>query len=45
MKVLSHLRIHGNDYFHWHPLHSMFSLFASIVLAALIVLLLVLSAR
>jgi hypothetical protein len=40
-----HLKRHGDSYFHLHPLHAVFSLIASFVLAVLIVLTLVPSAR
>jgi hypothetical protein len=40
-----HLKRHGDSYFHLHPSHAVFSLIASFVLAVLIVLTLVLSAR
>lgn len=42
---LMHLRTHRDSYFHVHPFHGMFSLVASFVLALLIVLVLVSSAR
>jgi len=45
MKTLIHLKRHGDGYFHFHPLHAMFSLVASFVLAVLVVLILVSSAR
>lgn len=45
MKTLIHLRRHGDSYFHLHPLHAMFSLAASFVLAVLVVLILVSAAR
>jgi hypothetical protein len=45
MKTLIHLKRHGNGYFQVHPLHAMFTLVASFVLAVLIVLVLVSSAR
>jgi len=40
-----HLKRHWDSYFHLHPLHAVFSLIASFVLAILIVLTLVPSAR
>jgi hypothetical protein len=40
-----HLKRHGEGYFHVDPLHAMFALVASFVLAVLIVLVLVSSAR
>ena len=45
MKTPIQLKRHGDSYFHLHPLHSVFSLIASFVLAVLIVLMLVRSAR
>ena len=45
MKTLIHFSGHGDSYFHAHPLHATFSLIASFVLAVLVVLMLVLSAR
>jgi hypothetical protein len=45
MKMLIHLKGHGNSYFHLHPQHAVFSLVASFVLAALVVFILVSSAR
>jgi hypothetical protein len=45
MKTPIHLNRHGDSYFHLHPLHAMFSLMASFVLAVLIMLMLVPSAR
>jgi hypothetical protein len=45
MRTLLHFRTHDGGYFHSHPFHSAFSLIASFVLAMLIVLLLVSSAR
>jgi hypothetical protein len=45
MKTLLHLKRHEEQYFHVHPFHGMFSLIASSLLAALVVLMLVLSAR
>lgn len=45
MKTLIHFKRHGDGYFHVHPLHAMFSLVASFVLAVLIVLVLASSAR
>jgi len=45
LKTLLHFRTHEGGYFHAHPFHAMFSLLASFVLALLIVLLLVASAR
>jgi hypothetical protein len=44
MKAL-HFRTHDGGYFHSHPLQSTFSLIASCVLAVLIVLLFVATAR
>jgi hypothetical protein len=45
MKTSVHFKRHGGAYFHLHPLHAVFSLIASFVLAVLIVLMLVRSAR
>ena len=45
MKTMIHSKRHGDGYFHVHPLHAMFSLVASFVLAVLIMLVLVSSAR
>ncbi|HXX28193.1 MAG TPA: hypothetical protein VEI99_06985 [Terriglobales bacterium] len=45
MKPLLHFRIHNERYFHSHPLHGTFSLITTFVMAMLIVLLLVMSAR
>ena len=45
MKTLIHFKGHGNGYFHLHPQHAVFSLVASFVLAVLVVLVLVSSAR
>lgn len=45
MKAPIHLKRHGGSYFHLHPSHAVFSLIASFVLAVLIVLMLVRSAR
>jgi hypothetical protein len=45
MKTLMHLKGHGNSNFHLHPQHALFSLVASFVLAVLVVLILVSSAR
>ena len=45
MKTLIHLKRHGDDHFHTHPLHTMFALVASLVLAGLAVLALVSSTR
>ena len=45
MKTPIHFKRHGDSYFHLHPLHAVFSLIASFVLAVLIVLMLVRSAR
>jgi hypothetical protein len=41
MKTPIHLKRHGDSYFHLHPLHAVFSLMASFVLAVLIMLMLV----
>ena len=45
MKTLIHLKSHGNTRFHFHPQHVLFSLVASFVLALLVVLILISSAR
>ena len=45
MKTLIHLKKHEDHYFHPHPLHAVFSVLVSFVLAALIVLTLVSSVR
>ena len=45
MKTPIHLKRNGDSYFHLHPLHAVFSLIANFVLAVLIVLALVPSAR
>jgi hypothetical protein len=45
MRTPIHLKRHGDSYFHLHPLHAVFALIASFVLAVLIVLTLVPSAR
>jgi hypothetical protein len=45
MKTMIHLKGHGNRGFHLHPQHEVFSLLASFVLAVLVVLILVMSAR
>jgi hypothetical protein len=44
MKTLTHFRTHDDRYFHWHPLHAMFALMASAMLAVLMLLILVVSA-
>jgi hypothetical protein len=45
MKTSIHLKRRADSYFHLNPLHAVFSLIASFVLAVLIVLMLVPSAR
>lgn len=45
MKTLTHLKRHGDSYFHLHPQHAIFSLVASFVLAVLVVLILASSVR
>jgi hypothetical protein len=45
MRTLMHFTTHRDRYFHAHPLHGTFSLIASLALAGLVVLMLVLSAR
>ncbi len=40
-----HPRVHHNEYFHLHPLHSAFSLITSLLLAGLVVLVLCESVR
>jgi len=38
-------RTHDNSYFHVHPMHSLFSLIGSLVLAGLVILALTMTAR
>ncbi|HLV86578.1 MAG TPA: hypothetical protein VKV39_06335 [Candidatus Sulfotelmatobacter sp.] len=38
-------RLHRNHYFHFHPLHTLFSLLASLILFGLLVWFLVVPAR
>ncbi|HEX4804098.1 MAG TPA: hypothetical protein VFV14_11330 [Myxococcaceae bacterium] len=45
MRSFLHLKHHQGHYFHAHPSHAAFSLMASMLLAALIVLVFVESAR
>ncbi len=45
MKTLVHLRSPDESGFRWHPYYAIFSLTASVVLAALVVILLVASAN
>ena len=45
MRTLIHRRMEQDRYFHAHPSHAAFSLIGSMLLASVIVLLLVLSAR
>ncbi len=45
MRTLLHFRTHDGRYFHSHRLHGTFSLIATLVMAMLIVLLLVMSAK
>jgi hypothetical protein len=45
MKTLVHFRTHDENGFHWHKFYAIFSLTASVVLAALVVLILVSSVR
>jgi hypothetical protein len=45
MRALLHFRTHSGRYFHSHPLHGTFSLITTLVMAMLIVLLLVMSAK
>jgi hypothetical protein len=45
MRTLTHWRQDKDHYFHIHPLHGTFSLITTMVLAGLVVLVLVLSAR
>jgi len=45
MKTLAHFRTHDENGFHWHPYYAIFSLTASVVLAALVVIILVASAN
>lgn len=42
---MTYLRTHRNPYFHVHPLNTVFSLIASLLLAGLVVLVLTLTAR
>ena len=44
MKTSVHFRTHDGSGFHWHPFYAIFSLTASVVLAALVVIILVASA-
>jgi hypothetical protein len=45
MKALLHFKTHDERFFHNHPLHGTFSLITTLVMAMLIVLLFVMSAR
>ncbi len=45
MKTFDHFRTHDGNGFPWHPFHATFSLTASVVLAALVVIILVASAN
>ncbi len=45
MRALAHARSDHDEYFHLHPLHSLFSLIASVLLAGLVVLVLVESVK
>jgi len=45
MKTLLHFKGHGDSYFHLHPQHAIFSVVATLMLAVLVVLILVSSAR
>ncbi|HXY11304.1 MAG TPA: hypothetical protein VEI52_25955 [Terriglobales bacterium] len=45
MRPLLHFRTHDERYFHSHPMHGTFSLITTLVMAMLIVLLLVMSAK
>jgi hypothetical protein len=45
MRALLHFRTHDRRYFNNHPLHGTFSLITTLVMAMLIVLLLVMSAK
>lgn len=45
MKTLTHLKTHGNSYFHLHPQHALFALVASFFLTVIVMLVLVSSAR
>jgi hypothetical protein len=45
MKTLTYFRKHEDGYFHLHPQQAIFSLVASLVLAVLVVLILVSSAK
>jgi hypothetical protein len=44
MRTLVHFRTHDENGFHWDPFYAVFSLTASVVLAALVVFILVSSA-
>jgi hypothetical protein len=41
MRAMAHIRSERNEYFHLHPWHTLFTLIASAMLAALVVLALV----
>ena len=45
MKTLLHFKGHGDSYLHLHPQHAIFSVVATLMLAVLVVLILVSSAR
>ena len=45
MKALLHFKTHDERFFHSHPLHGTLSLITTLVMAMLIVLVLVMSAR
>ncbi len=45
MRTFAHWRSERGEYFHMHPMHGVFSLIASMVLAGLVVLALVESVR
>jgi hypothetical protein len=45
MRTLLHFKTHDEGYFHSHPLHGSFSLITTMVLAIVIVLALVMSAK
>ncbi|MGA7379638.1 MAG: hypothetical protein WBX03_02195 [Terriglobales bacterium] len=45
MRTMLHFRTHDGGYFHSHPLHGTVSLITTLVMAMLVVLLLVMSAK
>jgi hypothetical protein len=42
---MPHPRTHRDPYFHLHPMHSVFSLIASLLLAGMVILMFTVSAR